>query len=367
MPTPEIGPGKLRNLVLVDEHHLLVLDEDAAAECASGFTLDDAARAAGPLLTALLKCAGSSGAKLYEMSPESQKLLQGAELNKVGSYFRGVLRDGDGRLSHQVQLREVKPPSKAPAGFDVAMAAQLAAVQLQLNRIEDAVYAVGVNVEHVLNFVQDQQRARIRACISLVGEIHGHVEATGALAPTDWARLHGVELDLETQRLAVAEELERRVGLKLSGNPKEAVKAMKSKVDAQRVEELLAQHRLLVFGLRQVLELTLLERLQAGHLDDRYVEAARARLEGLAGSHLGLLGGIEALVEKASKVRPRSNWDKFWSDGLVLGGSNDDKDLAEIKTRRTKLAAAVKSSRPPRALLGSAARELHSAVDDSAA
>ena len=114
-----------------------------------GPTLQTLIGAVGPLLGAALRGRGANAATYFELSPESLKKFEGARLDTVGSYFRGVLRNNEGQISHQVQLREVQA-SPAPPGIDpvaLVQMAQMATLQAQLDRIEDTLADLSLSVE----------------------------------------------------------------------------------------------------------------------------------------------------------------------------------------------------------------------------
>jgi hypothetical protein len=336
-------------LVPLDDRTVLALaPEDEPAD--SAFSFASLAAEVGPLLTAALRKAGVGGASLYELSPDSQRLLSTAQKNEVGSYFRGVLRREDGKISHQLQLREVTS-TPAPSAFDVAAAVQLAAIQSQLSRMEEILNEVALSVERVVSFLELQQRARLLAALRMVQDVHDRASRTGALGDVDWQRLSGaVELELEAQLQAVCEELDRRLShCHFDGHPKRAAAAM-DKLDPKRVAELLELHRLLISGLRRWQELVLFRKISEDEFD--HAEAVRAadRLRALHERQSNLLQRVDQLAAAAWKAKPRSNLARLLVDGIIQGSRNDDRDLKTIKSGRERLEASVTASRAARAL-----------------
>lgn len=319
-------------------------------------------QAVGPLVGAVLKGKGVEGASYYELSPESLKMLEDARLDKVGSYFRGVLRNQDGQISHQVQLREVRP-SAAPPGLDpvaVAQMAQMAAIQAQLGRIEDTLNDLTMSVEDVMRFLEVQQRARVEAALQILRELHDRARETGEISATDWHRLTGVELDLETQLRAVRQELSQRLsGRSFGVSPSADAKQMKA-VEPQRVAELVQLHRLLLGGLRGWNELLILQKFRQNELSEGEAATVMRRLEDLENQHQELLAQLKAVAKDSKQARPRNGLQRLFSDGLILGGSNDERHLKVVADGRRRLEAVKKSAhpefggRPPLKVLGAA-------------
>lgn len=303
-------------------------------------------QAVGPLVGAVLKGRGANGATYYELSPDSLKMLDGARLDKVGNYFRGVLRNADGQISHQVQLREVQA-SPAPPGIDpvsVAQMAQMAAIQAQLGRIEDTLNDLTTSVESVTRFLETQQRARVEAALQVLRELHDRARTTGVVSATDWHRLTGVELDLETQLRAVRAELSKRLSGRSFGNGPSADAKQMAKVEPERIADLVELHKMLLGGLRGWNELLLLHKFEAGELTEGEVAAVMERLSRLESHHRELLGQIKSVVNSSKKSKPRSTFQRLFTDGLILGGANDDRNLHTVRSGRKVLKAVLKSA-----------------------
>jgi hypothetical protein len=47
-----------------------------------------------------------------------------------------------------------------------------------------------------------------------------------------------------------------------------------------------------------------------------------------------LLDAIADVIEKTERTRPRSNWDRPWSDGIIVGLRNDERDLQTVAAGR---------------------------------
>lgn len=319
-----------------------------------------------PLIGAFLRRGGGSGGQLYELSPESQRQLASARKNYVGSYFRGVLRDGKGQTSHQVQLRETSSAA-APSGLEVASLMQLAAIQAQLGRMEDTLNHIALSTERLLEFVERQQRSRIRASLELLADVRERAHRAQVLADVDWQRLTGVEIELQTQLFAVAEELDQRLSLRFSSDPKKSAHAA-DKLDANRVVELVRLHRLLMSGLLRWTELMLTRKVDTGAFNPLEFESARRRLAELGDRHNTLATQLDHLATSMRKARPRSAWDRLWSDGLVLGGNSDERDLKRVKKARQMIEEAARETRAITGLHAQSAElEQHPQADSSAA
>ena len=329
-----------------------------------GPTLQTLIGAVGPLLGAALRGRGANAATYFELSPESLKKFEGARLDTVGSYFRGVLRNNEGQISHQVQLREVQA-SPAPPGIDpvaLVQMAQMAALQAQLDRIEDTLADLSLSVERVAQFLETQQRARIESAIRLLRELHDRARVSGSISSTDWDRLSGVELDLETQLLAVRTELEHRLsGREFGKSPKDDAKQMKE-VDPGRIAELVHLHRMLLGGLRGWNELLLLRKFESNELNEAEAEAVRNRLLALEDQHRTVFNQIRDVSSASQKSRPRSAIRRLVTDGLVIGGKNDDRHLDFLSAQREDLLGIIKATE--RELPGRPVRRLLTASPD---
>lgn len=301
----------------------------------------------GPLVGAVLKGRGVRGATYYEMSPESRKMLEGARLDKVGNYFRGVLRNPNGQSKHQVQLREVQV-APAPSGFDALAAVQMAAIQAQLGRIEDTLSDLTMSVEDVMGFLERQQRSRVEESLQILREVHDRARVTGDISPTDWDRLMsaGVESELGTQLRAVGTELAKRLrGGTFGKSPGADAKQMKA-INPERTAELAQVHRMLIGGLRGWNELLILRKFSADELTEGEVATAKERLDKLEAQHGELLELLESVIGASKKTKARSGLQRLFTDGLVIGSSNDDRHLNDVKAGRKVLKSVLESAAP---------------------
>ncbi|WP_300578896.1 hypothetical protein [uncultured Nocardioides sp.] len=347
--TTEGGDREVFLVPLGDETVLAVpVEAQDRAPDADGPDLAALIHAVGPLVGAALKGRNATGATCFEMSPESLQQFKDARLDNVGSYFRGVLRNPDGQISHQVQLREVQA-APAPPGFDpvaVTQMVQMASIQAQLDRIEDTLADLTISVEQVARFLETQQRARIEAAIQLLRELHDRARVTGAVSETDWNRLSGVELDLETQLRAVRAELTQRLsGRSFGSSPSADAKQMKE-IDPKRIAELVELHRLLLGGLRGWNELLLLRKFETGELSDGEVAVAIERLSNLEDHHRTMLAQIKKVASASKMSKPRGALQRLLTDGILLGGQNDARNLSSVKDGRRILKVVLKSAAP---------------------
>ena len=317
-------------LVPIDDQHVLAVP---VAHGSSNPSLSEAAKLmadVGPLIGAALRRRGQGSAALYDMSPESRRALLQFKTNDVDGYFRGVLRREDGKTAHQVQLREVDREPSAAGGVDPIVAAQLAAIQFQLNRMEDTLNDVALGVANVASFLEIDQRAKIEAALRIICEVHDRAGVHGLVSDTEWQRLAGIELLIETQLNAVRSELQDRFErASFKGNPKHDVKAIDA-ADPSRLAALLSLQRALIGALRRSQEVLLLRKIGLEEFDETEARTALERLYLLERDYTLLDERARKLIESATQARPRSNWERLISDGIVMGEKNDRNDLAKI-------------------------------------
>lgn len=298
--------------------------------------------AVGPLVTAVLKRHGAGG-RIFELSPESQHRMLAARRDDVGPYFRGVLRDADGRISHQLQLREVHAAS-APSGLDALAAVQMAAIQAQLSRIEDSLGEIASAVSDVVGFLEVQQRSRVEAALQMLRELHDRARQTGSVTGTDWQRLIGVELDLETQLRAVTIELARRLGGRRFGkSPKSDAQEMQA-INPERVAGLVKAHRMLVGGLRGWNEILMLRKYEAGELTEAEVTTAKERLMRLEAQQQEVLTLLRTVITASEETTGRGVLHRLLTDGLVVGGDNDKRHIKSVESAREGLIETAESA-----------------------
>lgn len=296
----------------------------ASAEQAPGLDPRLLLKGAGDLFTVAKAVLGEGGSVLYELSPESQEQLKKLSKNHVGGYFRGVLRRQDGTAGHQLQLREA--PSSPPDLQNLMLAAQLHAMQVQLDRIEDLVRDVLRSVAEVTTFLQEHQRAEIVAVLNMVTEAYERAQRAGRLGSIDWERLAGVELVLETQLRHVGQEIDGRLeSFGMPSTPKELAAAHDG-LNSARVRDLFGRYGALVIARSRWQELVVLRKQQANELDAEEVAAFADRLKGLAADATTRLDRVAQIIEQAATVEPRS-WTRIFWDGLVAGARNDRKHL----------------------------------------
>lgn len=294
---------------------------------------------ANPLIAAAMGHSGDvkgRGAALFEMSTESYRKYEDARLDEVGTYFRGVLRTSKGQASHQVQLREVQQ-TQVPIGFDTFAAAQMAAIQAQLDRIKDTLADLTVSVSEVMQFLEEQQQAEIEAALRVIRNVHDRAKRTRAISDTDWTRITGLEHVLEKQLIAVRKELDRRLKSRVFGGTPEADRKQMEMIEPDRVAELVKAHRLLVGGLRGWNELLVLRKYQMGELGEEEVLDVKTRLKELRAQQDDVLDAVDLIVSPENETRPRSRLQRLFKDGIVLGARNDAHNLVTIAAGRETL------------------------------
>ncbi len=313
------------------------LDAPAAKEwskIASTFTK------AGLLATTALDVLGGvnkQNAALFEMSPDSYRQYKGARLDEVGGFFRAVLRTQQGQTSHQVQLRAVQP-TQVPVGATMIAAAQMIAIQAQLDRIEDTLATLTASVSEIMQFLENQQRAEIDAVICPLRQILEHARVTRKISDTDWQRVANFEFVLGKQLGLVKDELQNRLKIAEFGDTPEADHQRMNEIDPDRVAELARYYWLLSGGVRGWTELLALRKYQEGELTGMEVSAIKSRLKKIRIEQENILNTIGSVVSAAGKAKPRSRINMWLSNGEYRGGRKDKNEhLPAIKKGRDAL------------------------------
>lgn len=294
---------------------------------------------ASPLIAAALERPGdlnARGAALFEMSTDSYQKYKDARLDEVGAYFRGVLRTSKGQASHQVQLREVQQ-TQMPVGFNTIVAAQMAAIQAQLDRIENTLADLATSVSEVMRFLEVQQRAEIEAALRAIRKVHDRARSQRSISDTDWARIVGLEQVLEKQLIAVRIELQSRLQNPKFGGTPEDDRQQIDEINPDRVAELVHGHQLLAGGLRGWNELLALRKHQEGELTAEEVSDITTRLKELRAQQEDVRDAIGMVASPAQEARPRGNIQRLLKDGIVMGAKNDAENLAAIAVGRETL------------------------------
>ncbi len=351
MTTPEYDDEEVFLVPVADDVVLAFpIESRKQSQQSDWINIAEFIRAVGPLIAKALEKSGIGSANYYELSAESQKQLQGAKRDYVGDYFRGVIRQPKGQFKHSLQLREVKA-SAPPSAIDpmqAAMVAQMAAVQVQLSRIEDAVGDLSTTVDAILEFLEVQQRAGIEVALDILREVHERAKATGTITEDDWHRIMSahVETEFGKQSRAVRSELASKLaGIQFGVSPREDAKTMKQ-VKPERVGELVELHRMLLGGLRGWYELMMLRKYLANELTQSEVNAISNRLNKLNTEHEQLLQLLDAAIQSSRLSKPRRNVTRLFSDGLVIGGENDKRNLKVVTDGRKVLQRVQRSVRP---------------------
>jgi hypothetical protein len=106
----------------------------------------------------------------------------------------------------------------------------------------------------------------------------------------------------------------------------------------------------LIGGLRRWQELVLLRKVNLGVFDEHELQAFGDCLRELHEKHQGLLARLETIADASNKARPRSNWKRLLTDGILVGSRNDDHHLEGIRAGRRLLLQSSESSRTPKSL-----------------
>lgn len=297
-------------------------------------------------------------AVLFEMSPDSYREYKGARLDEVGTYFRAVLRTQQGQTSHQVQLRAVQQ-APVPVGANMLAAAQMMAIQAQLDRIEGTLATLMESAAEIMQFLEVQQRAEIEAALQVLRQVGERAKDSGALSDTDWERVVGLEIVLEKQLISVKYDLEKRLRNAEFGVTPKADHQRMNEINPNRVAELARYYWLLSGGVRGWTELLALRRCQEGEFTDPEFFAIKSRMEKLQAEQENILDLVSSVASAAKKSKLRSFLEMLLSDGVIKGGRRDeDEHLPAIsKGRKTlenlcnDLAAALTTSSPPKMLI----------------
>lgn len=287
-----------------------------------------------PLVAALVgDIEGSRGHKgaLFEMSPESLEKFREANLDQIGTYFRGVLRNEKGHASHQVQLKEVQIAQQLPTSMNLVMAAQLATIQAQLNRIEHQLEEVGENVAKVLQFLERNQRSDIEAMFEILESVGRHVKAEGKITPDHWGEIIGFRKELKALLGQVSGEVEPKIkNLEFDGTPQGNRDVLK-KLDVNRIVVLVEGYQLITSGLAMWIEFQLLHTYQNGELHNTHIEEAKKDLKMLEESGKEFHESLDHALFGSPEIIPRTKLKMLLTQGLVRGKSKDKQALQEIE------------------------------------
>lgn len=345
-----------------DEKVLVVRAVDAEAPTSGkSYNLPTSFSKVGLLATAvmdLLGEVGAQGAELFEMSPNSYRQYKGGQLDEVGSYFRAVLRNQKGQTSHQVELRAVQR-AQGPPGANLIMAAQMMAIQAQLDRIEDTLATLSESVSDIMQFLEIQQRAEIEAAIGVLKQVHARARATRDISGTDWGRVVGLEQVLMKQLKGVKYELQNLLESPEFGNtPKDDHQRME-RIKPDRVIELTRYYWLLSDGVRGWNELQALRKYQEGELTDMDVSDIISKMKELRAERESILTAIDRVVSAAKRSKPRGQMEMWLSrEGRYRAKKNDTSHLRVIAEKsealenlRIQLHAGLPNPSPPPMLI----------------
>lgn len=345
-----------------DDKALVVRAVDAEAP-ASGksYNLPTSFSKVGLLATAIMDLlgeVGTQGAELFEMSPNSYRQYKGGQLDEVGSYFRAVLRNQKGQTSHQVELRAVQR-AQGPAGANLIMAAQMMAIQAQLDRIEDTLATLSESVTGIMQFLEIQQRAEIEAAIDVLKQVHTRARAARDISGTDWGRVVGLEQVLMKQLKGVKYELHNLLENPQFGNTPKVDCQQMERIKPDRVIKLTRYYWLLSGGVRRWNELQALRKYQEGELTDMDVSDIISKMKELRAERESILTAIDDVVSSAKKSKPQSDWDMLWRmEGRHQAKKKDPSRLRFIAEKsealenlRIELHAGLPNPSPPPMLI----------------
>lgn len=285
------------------------------------------------------------GVRYFRIRPEDEAAFRRYQRSFTeDGYFRATLRNEDG-FAHQLAFKETEPAAVASQPpLDPSMllaAAQLAAIQQQLARMEDVLDEIVVDLQAIIENLQRNQAASAAAAVSVLREVTENRMRGGRLSSADWDRIAGVEETVRQQLIAVVDEMvDFADHLYLTGRLAEDRKLPK-RLSPGRWRSLVEQSSVLASaGLQWVAAYSV--KLQQ---DDEYeAEAVEAAYETFA-ELIRRRGDAIATVDDAMATAPvaarRSTRELLFSDGIPVGRAKDTRDLAALERFRSELCAST--------------------------
>jgi hypothetical protein len=286
-----------------------------------------------------LKPGTSIGEHVYALSPESKRRLVSDRTMQVGEYFRGTLLDHDGKFSHSLQLREVDSAGVTVSNANFAMAAQVAALQAEIEALRDLAEQIAADVRAVLEFLRIEQSAEVSAAVNTVNEVFEAVIRRGVVGHVDWARVVGLEQILRKQATQVEQELEGiRDRLDFNGHVSHDFKITRE-VQPERVEALLKMTLILEKALEQQAWLQLAHKGEVAEFDEVAAEQLLRSLDKARKRRRSLAKAIRKAASTAPQVEGRPWLERLFKDGIVVGGQRDNDRSERVRALQSAIAS----------------------------
>jgi hypothetical protein len=174
----------------------------------------------------------------------------------------------------EVDAQSIRPGVEPDPAALVA-AAQLAAIQEQLKRIEDALEQINLTTNEILDLMRRERAASAVSAVSVVNEVHETVNRTGRISDADWGRVVGVEETMRARLLEVVEEMcDFEDRFKLTGDIDDDRRILQE-LSAERWGQLVGQAYLLETGLLRWAAIYSLKLNQDQNADPTAVERTR--------------------------------------------------------------------------------------------
>jgi len=268
-----------------------------------------------------------------------------------GGYSYGTAWRSDGKIAGNISFREVGPPTGAGKlqpvdNSGLVMAVAMAQVAGAIDRLTAAVVDVGRDVKSIVETLEVEQEADILAAVETIDDSYTRYRVCGRVGQPEWVRVAHLEQRLKQQHRRILAELTTSQQLLAFTDIGMAAESTK-RVQPGRVRDLLTLEYFLLRAFAHWTELMLSAKWDVGDLIPGEVEAARDRVEGYQADARALMLGFAGPDEH---VAGRPWWRLLMTDGLVIGGGNDDEKrenaLANRKRVRKVCATAASGLEP---------------------
>lgn len=298
------------------------------------------------------------GERRFTLSRKSLLALsQHRTQNVEGGYFRGILIRGDGKYAHQLQLKEVLDKPTGVDFLSATNALQIAAMQAQLNQMQE-VLEYGIDqIEAIKGHLEVQQAADANSAISTIRRIFDDCESRGgSVGQVDWTRLAHLEHLVAAGLDAVEQELENTAAiLTFTGNAKDDERIIK-RISPDRIRTLVQMHLGLEAALRRWTYLMAIRKLECAEHDDKSGSKYLDDLDILTQRRQHLVDTIMTAVDGAPKVHGREWWELLATDGLIRGWDIDEKRVTNVENYMAAVKATKVLQQARQPLPGSGAR-----------
>ena len=326
-------PG-VHRVVLVpeDEGRLVIFGRDLGALAQSLDWVTPAAK----LLSELLGGGSEAGlqGRYFTIRPEDEIAYDRLKKAAAGDgYVYGSLRNDSG-FAHAMAFREADgapvAPAQLPSSVVLATAVQLAVIEQRLDRIEEALEAVGTGVAAMLSLLRRDHAASVVAAADVLREVTETTRRTGRISAADWDRIAGLDKTVRRRWLAVIDEMQEfGETLKLTGRIADDRRIPRT-LSAGRWSQLVQQSYGLERAGLQWASAYALKLQQDGQDDPVAVERVHESLRTLADRRDAIIAGVIATLNEAPTAKRRSNWELLLKEGVPGGRRHDSTDLREL-------------------------------------